>query len=202
MEQNLNSHVLYLPEVFEGHRDFFERLRTEVAWTQKMWTRGPLPRLCCHSVQNFKVGSVIVEWLKMLFKNNFNSEVHVIDVFGNYYRDGNDYLPHHRDNYSTNEVPIHVVSVSFGAQRRFSFKREGKVESSYSLGGGDLIVFDPYMNEHFTHGISKLSSLKEGRINLTCFVTFDRVPYDRKIDGIVISADEIVASKMQLEEWR
>lgn len=203
MEADLKDHIAYFPKVFPDSLVFYERLRTEVRWAPKMWTNGPLPRLCCHSVQEYPVGAIVVKWLQNFFQVNLGCKMELLDVFGNYYRNGNDYLPQHPDDYSRPGVEVHVVSISFGTKRRFTFNngRRGKVVASYALESGDVIVFDPYMNKHYTHGIAKRDTIKTGRINMTCFVTFEGLPYGKKIKGGVSSVDEMFALEMQSNEW-
>lgn len=94
-------------------------------------------------------------------------------TFGNYYRDGTDYLPHHRDQYKLDDgSDLSVISISFGATRKFSFKGPGQEAREYDFESGDVITFDPYMNANYTHGIPKQTRIKTGRINITCFVKF------------------------------
>lgn len=198
MKANLDDHILHLKHVFSEHAEFYPRLRDEVEWQIKQWRNRPLPRLCKHSVQQTPVGATIVRWLEVFCHNNLGVRVRVHDVFGNYYRTGTDYLPQHRDAYSTPEMPIHVISISFGASRRFTFQEGSTVAASMMLESGDVIIFDPYMNQNYTHGIAKTSSLKEGRINLTCFVSFDSLPYGKKCEGDIAGASEIAAQDMML----
>jgi len=193
MEVDLNDHVAHLKGVFSEATEFFDRLESEVDWKTIQWRVRALPRLCCHSMQQFPVGQAVANWVSVFCAQNLGVQVHIKDIFGNYYRNGDDYLPHHRDNYSTNGEAVHVISLSFGASRRFTFKKGGKVVESMPLDAGDMVIFDPYMNENYTHGIAKTPSLKEGRINLTCFVTFDGNPYGKKIKGTILSPSEIAA---------
>lgn len=201
MEDDLNNHVLHLSSIFGESKGFYERLKNEVQWETIQWTRGPLPRLCARSVQLTSVGSTIVSWLQNFFLEQLGCDMQVVDVFGNFYRNGNDYLPQHRDNYDVQGVELHVVSISFGASRHFDFKSGTKLIKSYQLEAGDVIVFDPHMNKKYTHGISKSTTLKEGRINLTCFVLFDKLPYGKKPQGKALSADELLALQLQNQDW-
>lgn len=121
MNANVENHVLHFKGVFSEHADFYNRLRDEVEWKTIQWKTRPLPRLCCHSVQKFDVGVNVIDWLQIFCVRNLGVNVNIIDVFGNYYRDGNDHLPQHRDAYSTDGIKSHVVSISFGASRRFHF---------------------------------------------------------------------------------
>lgn len=79
----------------------------------------------------------------------------------------------------------------------FTFKNNGKVVESMMLDPGDVVIFDPHMNQNYTHGIDKRANLKEGRINLTCFVTFIGNPYGKTIEGDIKSASEVAANVLQ-----
>ncbi len=149
----------------------------------------------------------------------YDCRIQIVDVFGNHYRSGEDYLPYHRDQYDANGVKLHVISLSFGATRSFSFKGSnlGSDDQKYDLEEGDVIIFDPHMNENYTHGISKQTSIKDARINLTCFAIFkDKLPYglkhyqhlDECDDRINLNHvmqmtgnDEIYARALQESEW-
>lgn len=196
---DLDDHIAYFEGAFREHEGFYSRLQKEINWQTIQWRTKPLPRLCRRSVQEFPVGALIVTWLESFCLHNLGVRVTVHDVFGNYYRNGNDYLPDHHDNYSTDEIQMHVVSISFGATRRFNFKSGGRVAKGFKLSGGDVIIFDPYMNKNYTHGIAKTPSLKEGRINLTCFVSFDQVPYGKAIQGPLVSPSEILINQLAVE---
>jgi hypothetical protein len=141
-------------------------------------------------------------WVREFFLCSYDVNVTISDIFANYYRNGNDYLPHHRDQYDD----LHVVSLSFGATRTFSFQpsvqkgvtpsgneKSKGIPRSFELAEGDIIVFDPYINQHYTHGIAKQPGVKTGRINLTCFVRFDKLPYGLpRLEGEVITPSEIM----------
>jgi hypothetical protein len=196
MKPGFDAHILHVKSVFVEHEHFYPRLQDEIEWKPIQWRSRPFPRLCCHSVQMFPVGRTIVEWLETFCRQNLGVKASIRDVFGNYYRTGTDFLPHHRDNYTDGETKLHVISISFGASRRFSFKQNDRVAQSMMLDAGDVIIFDPYMNEHYTHGIAKTPSLTEGRINLTCFATFDIPPYGKPVEGAISSTSNLLALKL------
>jgi len=202
MWRNIEPHILHLKEVFPEHLDFYKRLKEEIPWHKVPWRHGTLPRLCCHGVQKFEVGAIIAKWLEVFCLQNLKCEVKINDVFGNYYRNGNDHLPHHRDNYTSKDgTKLHVISISFGATRIFEFKSDNVTAFRQPLNSGDILFFDPFMNENYTHGINKLAHV-EGRINLTCFVSYPKLlPYGMKPEGIIMSpsADEIILGTLRSE---
>lgn len=206
MEPNLAHHVVYLPKVIPEASFLYTRLQEEVKWQEIVWRQGrKLPRLCAPSVwMTSEVGMLLHSWVREFFLCGYGVNVEISDIFANYYRNGNDYLPHHRDQYDD----LHVVSLSFGATRTFSFQpsvQKGITPSgneknkSFELGEGDVIIFDPYTNQHYTHGIAKQPGVKTGRINLTCFVRFDKLPYGLPFlkDQIITPSEVMVRTIMQ-----
>jgi hypothetical protein len=187
----LSEHVLYIPKVIPEANALFIRLRDEVPWREIVWRANrKLPRLCCNSVQLVSAaGELLQQWLMQFFRVAYGVEIEIADIFGNYYRSGNDWLPYHRDQYGD----LHVVSMSFGITRRFNFQGG----NHYDLAEGDIIAFDPHMNEHYTHGIPKQPKVKGGRINLTCFVRFSELPYGKPMRKVEIpTPSEVFASTL------
>lgn len=133
-DDRLSSHVLYIQKVIPEADELFMLLRDEIQWREIVWKAGrKLPRLCASSVQlTSEAGKLLYVWVQVFFQQAI-----VDDIFANYYRDGKDYLPHHRDQYGDS----HVVSLSFGATRTFRFSPGNH---SFDLSAGDVIVFDPH----------------------------------------------------------
>ena len=184
--------VAYFPKIIPNSDLIYDMLKENVPWEQKPWgKRGGkinyLPRLCCHSVQSHPVGLMMSTWVSKLFEQSFNIPIYVQDIFGNYYRDGKDYLPDHSDQYGDDWV----ISLSFGTKRLFRFREiESKkiVTPKYYLESGDIIIFSPQTNLTHKHGIPKQPSIQEGRINLTVFAM---IPNPENIMGHVIDPETI-----------
>jgi ATP-dependent DNA helicase PIF1 len=181
-----NDHVRYLENVIPSSMDIYNELKKSISWQTLKWekTGNLLPRLCFHSIQNTDIGGKICDWLIQFMKLCLNTNITIFDVFSNNYRNGSDYLPYHSDNYTFGNHKLHVISLSFGATRFFNFNTNGilckdptLISPSFYLKSGDIVIFDDYMNENYKHGIPKQYGLEDGRINLTCFVTFDGDPY-------------------------
>lgn len=105
----------------------------------------------------------IRERLALLLGIRFNS------VLLNLYRDGHDCMGWHRDNEpELGSEPV-IASVSFGAVRRFRFRRVGdprqKVE--LELGSGSLLVMSGRTQELWQHALPRMLRVTEPRINLT-----------------------------------
>lgn len=170
--------LFHIQNGIENADDWFARLQNELKWEEIVWgpTNRKLPRLCSNRVERTKIGQEITQWLiKFLYMNFGITTVGVAGIFGNNYRNGDDYLPMHKDQYGN----LHVISLSFGAKRRFKFwnATDGN-EISYDLEHGDIIFFGNEMHTKYKHGISKEKNVKTQRINLTFFVQYhDKTPY-------------------------
>lgn len=151
--------ISFYENSIEDSKIIYENLKNEIDWQIKMWNGKPLPRLCCNSAQRFETVSNLLDIIQLFFLNK-GITYQFLDVFANYYRNGDDYLPQHSDNYECD-----VISLSFGATRLFKFSTGEK----YYLKSGDIICFDEQQNKISKHGIPKQSQIKDGRINLTIF---------------------------------
>jgi alkylated DNA repair dioxygenase AlkB len=96
-------------------------------------------------------------------------------VLGNLYRDGKDTVSWHSDDdYASGSQPS-VVSVSFGAERRFRIRPkinptpgEPRKSFHFDLGHGDLLIMGDDAQTDFQHCIPRTSRLDCGpRVNLT-----------------------------------
>ena len=194
-------HYVHLNRVIPDSMLTLIELQRGVNWYQVKWKRGFfLPRLCYQNIHEEAVGAKVIRWLHDYLSDHYDCEFELRGTFANHYRSGEDYLPHHRDQYGDS----HVISLSFGATRLFSFT--GKDQIKMSLESGDIVIFDPYMNANYTHGIPRQLTVKEPRINITCFVKFTRgSPYrgkmERKRTQLELEADETLAFLLQESEW-
>lgn len=113
------------------------------------------------------------EWHPLLLELKTKIEKKVGLTFNgvllNYYRDGNDSNGWHSDDEKELVQPIHIASLSFGADRDFHFRRKGqtKKEASVVLSSGSLLFMEAPFQEHWQHALPKRKSLSEGRVNLT-----------------------------------
>lgn len=64
---------------------------------------------------------------------------------------------------------LHTGSVSFGATRRFLFRRncDHTDKWSYDLSSGDVLIMKGSTQQHWTHSIPKMLRVTQPRINLT-----------------------------------
>lgn len=91
-------------------------------------------------------------------------------VLLNYYRDGNDSMGWHQDNErELGEHPI-IASVSFGAARRFQFRRKKRKDlpaTSIDLAHGSLLLMQGSTQQFWKHQLPKTAHKIGARINLT-----------------------------------
>lgn len=87
----------------------------------------------------------------------------------NLYRDGNDSMGWHRDN--EKELGRHplIVSVSFGASRKFQLREYKTKENliSLDLEHGSVLIMKGESQPHWEHRVPKQPKLQEPRINIT-----------------------------------
>jgi alkylated DNA repair dioxygenase AlkB len=84
------------------------------------------------------------------------------------YHDGNEGMGWHSDDEKSIEANSSIASVSFGAQRRFSFrhKQSNKI-ISVSLEHGSLLVMKDATQKNWLHSLAKSNKVTLPRINLT-----------------------------------
>lgn len=95
-------------------------------------------------------------------KTNFNA------CLINLYHDGNDGMGWHSDNEKDIIQNSSIVSVSFGADRKFSFKNiKTKQTISLILANGSLLEMKEDTQKNWLHSLPKTKKIKNIRINLT-----------------------------------
>ncbi len=89
-------------------------------------------------------------------------------VFGNLYRDGEDYMGWHQDNErELGHQPV-IASLSFGATRQFVFKHKTTKEKiAFQLTPGSLLIMAGETQQYWQHALPKTKRVNEPRINLT-----------------------------------
>jgi alkylated DNA repair dioxygenase AlkB len=86
----------------------------------------------------------------------------------NLYHDGSEGMAWHSDAEKDLKKNGAVASVSFGAERKFSFKHKGSKETvSVFLKNGSLLVMKGTTQTHWLHRLPPTKKVKEPRINLT-----------------------------------
>lgn len=83
------------------------------------------------------------------------------------YRDGNDKIDWHADKEATNSI---VASITFGASRKFRFRRIGETkgwEEEIVLDHGDFLLMKEGCQRKYKHCVPCEKKVKKPRINLT-----------------------------------
>jgi alkylated DNA repair dioxygenase AlkB len=86
----------------------------------------------------------------------------------NLYHDGAEGMSWHSDGEKTLEYRAAIASLSFGAERKFSFKhKESKLRVDIELESGSLLVMKGETQEHWLHRLPPTKKIHSPRINLT-----------------------------------
>ncbi|MDF2450981.1 MAG: alpha-ketoglutarate-dependent dioxygenase AlkB [Bacteroidota bacterium] len=86
----------------------------------------------------------------------------------NLYHDGNEGMAWHSDGEKMLQKNGSIASLSFGAERKFSFKhKESKATVSLVLEHGSLLVMKDETQTHWMHRLPPTTQVKHPRINLT-----------------------------------
>lgn len=86
----------------------------------------------------------------------------------NLYHDGTDGMSWHSDDEKMLKKNGAIASMSFGAERKFSFKhKKTKQTVSIVLEHGSLLVMKGNVQQHWLHALPKSVKVKSPRVNLT-----------------------------------
>jgi alkylated DNA repair dioxygenase AlkB len=86
----------------------------------------------------------------------------------NLYHDGNEGMSWHSDDEKTLTHQAAIASMSFGAERKFSFKHKKQpLTASVLLEHGSLLVMQGATQTHWLHSLPKTVKVNKPRINLT-----------------------------------
>ena len=104
--------------------------------------------------------------LKQVVENLSNTKFN--SCLLNLYHDGNVGVGWHSDDEKSIEGNSAIASVSFGAERRFSFKhKQSKETISVLLENGSLLLMKDATQKNWLHGLPKSTKITLSRINLT-----------------------------------
>lgn len=86
----------------------------------------------------------------------------------NLYHDGNEGVGWHSDSEKSVQENSPIASVSFGAERRFSFKhKQSRKSISILLEHGSLLLMKDTTQKNWLHSLPKSKTITQPRINLT-----------------------------------
>lgn len=89
-------------------------------------------------------------------------------VLVNYYKDGNSYIGYHSDDEKDLDPESPIVSLSFGAARRFLLKdKKTKQVTEFRLENNSCIIMKKGCQKKYKHSVPKEKSIKKPRLNLT-----------------------------------
>ena len=112
------------------------------------------------------------QWTSLLIELRQQVEQNTALTFNacllNLYHNGDEGMGWHSDNEKSLEEPIHIASLSFGAERRFDMKHQKTGDKkSVILENGSLLLMKHPMQHFWKHALPKTKKVIEPRINLT-----------------------------------
>lgn len=100
----------------------------------------------------------------------------------NLYHDGNEGMTWHSDDEKSLGMNTVIASLSFGAERKFSFKhRRTRQTISLMLENGSLLVMRGNTQSNWLHSLPLSSKINHPRINLTFRTIVDESIHDTKL---------------------
>lgn len=113
-----------------------------------------------------------LEWTDTLRKikdyinDKFNLKLNFVLV--NYYKDGSNYIGYHSDDEKDLDPGSPIVSLSFGATRRFLLKdKQSKEVIEFRLKNNSCIIMKPGCQKKYKHSVPKEKNVTKSRLNLT-----------------------------------
>lgn len=86
----------------------------------------------------------------------------------NLYHDGNEGMGWHSDDEKSLGRNTTIASLSFGAERKFSFKHKDSGQTiTLNLESGSLLVMKDETQTYWLHRLNKSTKIKQSRVNLT-----------------------------------
>ena len=184
---NLNlpdAEVYFDPQFYAKEESdlYFRQLMDEVNWKQesiKLFGKLlPMPRLTAwYGDKGYTYSGLLNEpqqWLPVLQELKKSVEKasgqEYNSVLLNLYRTGQDSMGWHSDDEAALGNEPSIASLSFGAERRFSFKHRSRKDikpQSINLTNGSLLLMQGPTQHHWLHQVPKTAKPVQPRINLT-----------------------------------
>jgi len=179
------GHVEFYPSLFskEECEIYMDTLKNEIGWKQEpikiMGKEIMQPRLTAwygDPGKTYRYSGITMQgldWNGVLreIKQRVEEKTgfYFTNALLNYYRHGEDWMGWHRDNEKELGPEPIIGSVSFGAIRKFHFRkyREKGKPISIELVPGSLLLMKGLTNQYWEHRLPKQNRLLESRINLT-----------------------------------
>lgn len=154
-EKILKGGCIYLPNYFCKTNDIliFDKLKKEINLNGMInWSK--------HFKHDDPTFSQIFNEIVKRMATHFNVEV--IQTRLNYYKDGTDWKPMHKDRHAYGDGDDQIredftMGASFGASRNIDFiHEESNLKFSFPQNNGDIFAFNSDINKKFLHGIPKV----------------------------------------------
>lgn len=145
---------------------YYSLLKDNISW--KVWPFSPNSRTVYHfQIGENKIVDDILLNLKSQIEKHFS--INIIGIFCNYYKDGNNFCPYHKDSYGTNVYTLTLCEE--GGEREILIKSDikGSKATSYKIENGDLYVLTESLNSTHKHSIPKRKNITKGRISIVFF---------------------------------
>lgn len=148
---------------------YIQKLKALSGWEKRQWGAGrTLPRLVYQPNSSSDQIYAIIGSLVSKIETMSNSKVE--GIWGNWYRNGNDYCPDHKDNYGTD-----IYCISFGGTRRVRFRNDKTNKLMYiTVKSGDCYHFTSEFDSKHTHSVPKTkdkSYCDKDRFSIVFFTT-------------------------------
>ena len=119
-----------------------------------------------------KTTKLAMNWTKELLELKLKVERKTGESFNscllNLYHNGSESMAWHSDNEKELKKNGAIASLSFGAERKFTFKhKESKEKVKFVLEHGSLLVMKDETQKHWLHQLPKTKVIIKPRINLT-----------------------------------
>lgn len=119
-----------------------------------------------------KISRRALPWTRELLELKTVTEKLAAEQFNscllNLYHNGNEGMAWHSDDEKTLSDHASIASLSFGAERKFSFKHKKSGQTiSLILESGSLLIMKTGTQPHWLHSLPKSAKIDKPRINLT-----------------------------------
>ncbi|MCP4911924.1 MAG: alpha-ketoglutarate-dependent dioxygenase AlkB [Oligoflexia bacterium] len=184
------NQVVYIPDYFSNACEFKDLLASEITWSQgrvKIFGKEhATPRLQSWVADEgitYKYSgktnhplpwTATLEKLRNQLNKSFNLELN--SALCNWYRNGEDSNGWHSDNEPELGQNPTILSLSFGATRKFQLKnRETGELINLSLEEGSLLIMFGESQKQWKHQIPKQRRVLDDRVNITLRKTFKKI---------------------------
>ncbi len=179
-----DGEVLYYGKIFSEKEsdDYFHALMEKIAWQhdeaiihgKHIITRRQVAwyadKAFAYHYSNTE--RIALPWLPILLELKNRIEEKSLESFNacllNLYHSGDEGMSWHSDAEKELKKEAAMASVSFGANRKFSFKhRQTKQVVDVQLEHGSLLIMKGKTQQHWLHSLPKSKRISQPRINLT-----------------------------------